>query len=82
MEDGRLAEGHDEVNMKHYISSNAKCPFYKHEDGQMVYCVGLQEGTTIHLAFANRVDASCYKKTFCQKYYKTCRICQMLERRR
>lgn len=64
--------------MKHLISSKAICPFYRHEEVSVVYCDGVQDGSVVHLAFANRSDARCYKKSFCQKEYEHCYIYDML----
>lgn len=65
--------------MKHMISNKAMCPFYKHEDSQVIYCEGVQEGSVIHLAFANKTDSLDYKKTYCRSNYGKCNICKMLE---
>ena len=65
---------------KHMISSKVICPYYQHENGQVIYCEGVQEGTVIHLAFSNRADAKAYKLKHCRKEYKSCIIMQMLDR--
>lgn len=65
--------------MKHMISPKAICPFYKHEDSQMIYCDGIQDGSVVHLAFANRTDSLNYKNERCRKDYKKCEIYKMLE---
>lgn len=65
--------------MKHMISSQVKCPYYKHEDSQMIYCDGVQDGSTIHLAFANKTEALDYKKSFCRTCYSDCHIFRMHE---
>lgn len=64
--------------MKHYISHMAVCPFYKHEDPQVIYCEGVQDGSVIHLAFASRTAAQEYKRTYCRKCYMDCKISSML----
>jgi len=66
--------------MKHMINSNAICPFYKHEDSQMIYCDGVQDGSVIHLAFSNKTNALEYKKTFCRNKCEKCKIYSMLDR--
>lgn len=65
--------------MKHRVARNARCPFYKHEDTQVIYCDGVSGQTVIHLAFANSTDALAYKRAFCRSEYQLCRIAQMLE---
>ena len=61
------------------ISSKALCPFYKHEDSQVIYCEGVQDGSVVHLAFANKTDSLEYKKEICRKDYRKCKIYSMLE---
>lgn len=65
--------------MKHTISSKAVCPYYKHEDSQVIYCEGVQGGSVIHLAFSNKSDALEYKNKCCRKDFCKCRISRMLE---
>ena len=65
--------------MKHMISAEVKCPYYRHEDSQVIYCEGVQDGSVIHLAFANKSDSKSYKRDYCRKNYAACRICKMLE---
>lgn len=42
--------------MKHMINKNTVCPWYLHEDSQMIYCDGVEEGSVTHLAFANKTS--------------------------
>lgn len=64
--------------MKHTISTKAICPYYKHEDSQVIYCDGVQDGSVIHLAFANKTCSVEYKKKYCRDKYEECPICKML----
>lgn len=64
--------------MKKYISTKAKCPFYKHESKQVIDCVGVIDGTVLHLAFADASKSFNYKKQKCKKSYKECPIYKML----
>ena len=68
------------VTLKHMISNKAICPFYKHEDSQVIYCDGVRDGTVIHLAFANKSDAKDYKNRHCRCDYKGCNIHEMLNK--
>ena len=65
--------------MKHMINKNSVCPFYKHEDAQVIYCYGVQEGSVIHLAFASKTDAKSYKERHCRNNFKVCLIAKMLD---
>lgn len=61
------------------ISIKAICPFYKHEDSQVIYCEGVQDGSVIHLAFASKTSSVDYKKNHCRCYYEECKIFKMLK---
>lgn len=65
--------------MKRYISSLVICPFYKHESKQMIDCVGVTEGTVLHLAFDNASNSLKYKTQKCRKDYKSCPIYKLLK---
>lgn len=66
--------------MKHMVNSKTICPHYLHEDSQVIYCDGIQAGTVVHIAFANKTDSVQYKKCYCRcKDYEQCRVYQMLE---
>lgn len=60
--------------MKHTVSVRAVCPYYRHENSQMIYCDGAQDGSVVHLAFSNKIDSRGYKKQYCQKNYESCKI--------
>ncbi len=64
--------------MKHYVSNKARCPYYKHEDTQMIYCDGVVDGAVTHEAFADKNNAVLYKKTFCRDAFHECAIYRML----
>ena len=65
--------------MKHMICKDAICPFYLHEDSQVIYCTGLQDGVVLHIAFRNKTVAKDYKLKHCRhKDYMQCKIAQML----
>lgn len=61
---------------KHYISAKAICPYYKHEDPQVIYCLGFDDESTLHIAFSNAKDAKEYKCTHC---YRTPRKCPLYD---
>lgn len=67
--------------MKHYVDACARCPFYLHEDRQVIYCEGITADTTTHVAFANCTDCKAYKADFCKKNWHRCRIAGMLAKK-
>ena len=64
---------------KHMVHKDAICPFYRHEDKQVIYCDGIVPDSVIHLAFANNTDAKAYKVKYCRNCYRKCPISQLLE---
>ena len=61
------------------ICSKVKCPYYKHEDTQMIYCESFYPRTVLHLAFANKAEAKAYKTVRCRAQWEGCPIVWMLE---
>lgn len=66
--------------MSSYISKRVLCPFYKDAPfgKQSVICEGVEQNSSIHLAFGNRVHHSLYMEQYCCKDYDSCRIANML----
>lgn len=65
--------------MQHMICKNAICPYYLHEDSQVIYCMWMQDGVVLHVAFCNRAIAKNYKINHCRsKDYGKCMVAQML----
>lgn len=64
--------------MRRRASKYALCPFYSAEADQKIYCEGVQDGTSIHLAFGSKTDRKTYEKEYCCADYIGCKICRML----
>lgn len=64
---------------KHMVHKAAICPYYRHEDTQVIYCDGIIPDSLIHLAFANKTAAKEYKVKYCRDCYKKCHISQLLD---
>ena len=62
--------------MKHFVSFEAQCPFYKEEERNVIYCEGVTDRSRIHNAFST--DAAEYKKRYCFDGWKDCMISKML----
>lgn len=56
-----------------------KCPYYKGEEKQLIYCKGVQLDTALRMGFSFPVDKMEYKEKYCEDCYKECRIAKMLE---
>lgn len=68
--------------MKRQVSASAKCPYYKCEERFEIYCRGLTEGTSIHMAFSIPLDKKTYMKRHCKSTsgYCQCPVAQALEK--
>jgi hypothetical protein len=67
--------------MKHRADVLVKCPYYKGEEKQMLFCEGVQEGSAIHLAFDTNPNLKEYKNRFCKRCYNQCLVAGMLNRK-
>ena len=67
--------------LKRMTAANVVCPYYKCEEGQKIFCEGVERNTAIHLAFAAPPQLKDYKSRFCEGGYGGCRIADMLERK-
>lgn len=57
----------------------ALCPFYLRTERQMIVCEGVEEKSTVHLAFASTTQKLNYKLGHCDKDYAQCLVFKMLE---
>lgn len=64
--------------MKRYTSRKAICPFYKHENRQVIFCEGIKDGTVLHLAFANPSECLSHKKNYCRANHSQCPLSVLL----
>ncbi len=65
--------------LKAYQSSNAVCPFYIKEDGEKIFCEGIQRGNRIQMAFTDQRLRGEFRQKYCCSFgYKDCPIAKML----
>ena len=57
---------------RHFVSYEAQCPFYRAEDRKVIYCEGVEQGSSLHNAFAG--SAAPYKERYCCARWEDCRI--------
>lgn len=67
--------------MKHRADVLVKCPYYKFEEKQKIFCEGVQAGTAIHLAFDTNPNLKDYKNHFCKGCWGQCLLAGMLNRK-
>lgn len=65
--------------MKHHVCKYCKCPFYKSDEPQKIYCEGVIPGTSIHLAFESRSEMTLYRREYCERAFAECRVYQMCD---
>ena len=66
---------------KHNFTKDVICPYYKHEAPQMIYCEGVEDNTTLHLAFTAKQEKKDYMQVKCCECWRGCMIAQMLNRK-
>ena len=71
--------GGGNVKRNQYRCKTAMCPFYKKEDRQIIYCGGVADNSSIHLAFGFASSCNDYKTHRCRDDYQGCHIYRMLE---
>lgn len=59
-----------------WADPKVKCPFYKYQDAQTIFCKGVEEGNAIHMAFATPEQRKQYEARHCTdcKGYAGCPI--------
>ena len=67
--------------MKRRCDAIVKCPYYKFEEKQKIYCEGVQAGTAIHLAFDTCPSLKDYKRQFCKGCWQKCQIAESHNRK-
>lgn len=67
--------------MKSKVSIYVKCPYYRREEKQKIFCEGVQEGTSIHLAFDSPANLKRYMECYCKKEFNQCILAQMQNRK-
>lgn len=55
-------------------SKLVKCPFFKGQDMQKIWCEGVQPDSSIILSFGTREGKRAYRLRYCDKAHRLCRI--------
>lgn len=64
-----------------YVSAFALCPFYRLQSNTWVQCEGIEDGSTVKLAFKATQHAQEYIRQFCNGDWDACRIARMLNQK-
>lgn len=70
-----------ENEMKRRQDSMIRCPYYKGEERQQIFCEGVEEGTAIRLGFDTTTHLKEYKAEHCKDCWKRCGIAEMNNRK-
>lgn len=65
--------------MKYTVSKAARCPFYRGETRQVIYCQGIKPGQGFHLACRSPKEALEHKKKHCRDQFRLCPLEKLLE---
>ena len=57
------------------------CPYFKSECKETVFCEGVEENNSIHLAFATPDRRRNYQERFCKCNWKRCLVAEILNRK-
>lgn len=67
---------------KRYVSPTAICPYYRSQKGSVIYCEGVEENSSIHVAFGDPKNKDEYQRRCCMSYdYEQCTVAAAHERR-
>ena len=68
---------------KRFESKRVKCPYYKNQNRNVIFCAGPMENTALHLAFASPAERVAYQKQACFSldYAERCIIAKAHETR-
>lgn len=66
---------------KRTVCASAKCPYYKANGGHEIYCTGLQDRSSIHVAFAIPEEKRQWMADYCKSVRGAadCAVRKMLE---
>ena len=67
--------------MKSQCSVYVKCPYYRREEKQKIFCEGVSQGTSIHLAFGSPQQRKQYETIYCKGDWSRCLLAQMQNRK-
>ena len=51
-----------------------KCPYYKCESQCVIYCEGVEDNSSIHMAFATKNQRKEYEKEYCYSGWARCMV--------
>ena len=68
--------------MKHYVSSEAVCPFYTQEQPLRIHCEGINAGSSIQVIFVNERFKTIHRKYYCSKHvnYEKCPLYEAINK--
>lgn len=61
-------KGGEEASLKHYVSKEVVCPFYRQEDGLRLYCEGFDPCCSLQVSFSGRDVMRSHKHRHCNSF--------------
>lgn len=59
--------------------ASIQCPFYKTITTKNINCEGVTETCNLSLMFISSEEKELYRRLYCERQYKDCKVCKMLE---
>lgn len=67
--------------MKRKCDPYVVCPYYRSEERQVIYCEGVEENSSIHMAFSTPQQKKEYLLNYCRKFKPDCLVAQALNQK-
>ena len=55
-----------------YASASVRCPYYKAQEAQIIYCNGIVDGHALHQAFASPIQRKLFERMYCENEWERC----------
>ena len=77
------------VKKGRYANPGVRCPFYKYQNYQIIFCKGIKEGQSFQLSFDDRGKRADWQREFCglgnrraeaEGDFRNCEVYQMILR--
>lgn len=65
---------------KRTVSAYVICPYYKSHERRVIYCEGVEENSSTHVAFGSDNQFKEYQDIYCKNCWKKCMIADALNR--
>ncbi len=60
--------------MTSWSAAEVKCPYYRKDDKETIYCEGITSGCKLSLSFLSKKEKQCHMDNFCADTYRYCEL--------